>query len=371
MDFNGTSVRGVAALCKRYELAQDLFDARAHWDSTLNYHENMAKLEEEVKKIAPPLAELPCPSEKDLAEEAKHLERENFRRVQEEKQAYLDQLFKDAAQREGEAAELLNEIAQFNPHSERLTLSTLLAINQGMNVINLSPAGYGKSRATKELLDMLEVPYTEMSGHLAPTDFFEQLKQARGIVLIDESATLLRNNEILNLLLAALWTKKIAWRDDEATVEATIIFNTNSLPNTPFMAALKDRCQFNQLRLDTDKIRDKLLSDFDYQPKKEIWARVKNNAFIRLELEPSEVLKVKELLKITSPKSVRDKKKLLACARFCKAMFGTIDYVKLFVEIDATTEILASALSNSQKVKAIAEADGVSARTAQRWVKGD
>lgn len=369
MEWNKKAEIGYAALCKKYGIAEDVFDVKAYWDSTLEYHENLEAIEEELKKISP---EAPVEmSAKQISDETKRFEQEEFVRGQREKQQYLEELFNGVKQRDGEANELLEEIRKFNPNCEKLTLSTLMAINQGVNVINLSPAGYGKSRATKELLDLLEIPYTEISGHKAPTDFYEAMKNSKGLVLIDESATLLKNNEILNLLLSALWTKKIAWRDDEATVEANIIFNTNSLPNTPFMAALKDRCQFNQLRLGSEKIKEKLLSDFDYFPNKLIWTKIKNNVFYKTDLTPEEVDKIKETIKLINPKSVRDKKKLLSQAKFAKSLFGSIDYMKLFLEVDAVAEIMASDLKRAEKIKAIAQAENITVRTARRWVSDE
>jgi len=366
MGYDGVAERGYAALCKRYGIAPDLFDAKAHWDSSLGYRENINHLEEEVRKIAP--EQEPTQSAKQVALDSKRRATEIYIRTQQEKQQYLDTLFNGAKERVGVAEEILDEVRKFNPHSERITLSTLLAINQGMNVINLSPAGYGKSRGTKELLEVLGIPYTEIMGHKAPTDFFEELKNAKGLVLIDESATLLRNNDILNLLLSALWTHKISWRDDTANVEANIVFNTNSLPKTPFMEALKDRCQFNQLRLDTRRIKEKLRSDFDYKPNKEIWEKVRNNVFVKTELTPEEIEKMKETLEVMNPKSVRDKGRLLGQARFAKALFGSVDYVRLFVDLDAVASIMGSELKRAEKVKAIAEIEGVNETTARRWL---
>jgi hypothetical protein len=344
-----------------------LFDIKAYWGSDLEYGEGMAKIEEEVKKIAP--IKEPDLNKKEAERMNKAYQLEAMQTVADEKQKFLNGLFNHTMERTGDAEEILAEIRKFNPHCEKITLSTLMALNQGTNVINMSPAGYGKSRATKELLDMLELPYTEIVGHKAPTDFFNDMKTARGLVLIDESATLLKNNEILNLLLAALWTKKINWRDEEATVNANIVFNTNSLPRTPFMAALKDRCQFNQLRLDSERIKTKLLSDFDYKPNKEVWAKIRNNTFLRVELTEAEIEKVKEALRISCPKSVRDKGKLLAQAKFAKALFGTVDYVRLFIDIDSVAAVMASDMKRAEKVKAIAAAESVSEQTARRWLR--
>lgn len=367
MEWNGRAERGYTALCKRHNLAPELYDAKAHWDSTLEYGENMTVLEEGVKEIAP--IKDPEMNKKEADRIAKEFALRAIEETEKAKQQYINDLFNGTKERVGDAEEILAEIRRFNPHCERITLSTLMALNQGTNVINCSPAGYGKSRGTKELLDLMKIPYTEIIGHKAPTDFFNDMKTAAGLVLIDESATLLKNNEILNLLLSALWTKRINWRDEDATVNANIVFNTNSLPRTPFMAALKDRCQFNQLRLDSERIKTKLMSDFDYKPNAAIWDKIRNNTFLKVELTAEEVEKVKEVLRISNPKSVRDKGRLLSQARFAKALFGTVDYVKLFITVDNVAAVMTSDMKRSEKVKAIAAAEKVTEQTARRWLR--
>jgi hypothetical protein len=365
---------GFAKMCARAGITEDLIDAVSLWDESLSHRENFARLHQEVLAITPILAakEAEAVPIKHLEAQIADGEKREFARVCEEKKAFLDTLFAGKAAREGQGSEILEEIRQFNPHLERLTLSTLMAVNQGINVINLSPAGYGKSRGTKELLDFLNIPYSELTGHLAPTDFFARLRDARGLVVIDESATLLREPEILNLLLGALWGGVISWRDESAKVQCNIIFNTNSLPNSPFVDALKDRTHFNRLRLDSEKIRAKLISSFDYTPNKGAFAHIRRNIFIKAELTEDERSKLKEVLRAATSKSVRDRGRLEAQARFCKALFGSIDFVKLFVDIDATTAILMSGeLSRAEKVKQIAEAEGVSVRTAQRIIKDE
>jgi len=56
-------------------------------------------------------------------------------------------------------------------------------------------------------------------------------------------------------------------------------------------------------------------------------------------------------------------------ARFAKALFGSVDYVRLFIEIDSVAAAMASDMKRAEKVRAIASKENVSEQTARRWLR--
>jgi len=90
--------------------------------------------------------------------------------------------------------ELIKEIGEFAPHSEALTVSSLLAVNQGINVINLSKPGFGKTRCSRDLFDMMNVDYEIVSGRVTPKKFFQRLQQVQngGMMIIDQGHLMFR-----------------------------------------------------------------------------------------------------------------------------------------------------------------------------------
>ena len=86
-------------------------------------------------------------------------------------------------------SDLEREISDYAVHTELITYSTLLAVNQGVNVVNLSPPGIGKSRSTVELLRYLNIDVNIVSGHITPKAFFDIISENKPIV-IDESANI-------------------------------------------------------------------------------------------------------------------------------------------------------------------------------------
>lgn len=96
---------------------------------------------------------------------------------------------------------LWEAIKHYGEGMENITLSTLIAVHQGMNVINLGPPGQGKSHCTRTLCDMLDIKYTLVAGHKSPKDFFDVFK-TDGLVIIDESATLIRDPKIMDVAVS-------------------------------------------------------------------------------------------------------------------------------------------------------------------------
>jgi len=293
---------------------------------------------------------------------------------------------------------ILNEIIRYSPHSEVLTLSTLMAVNQGVHICNISPPGQGKSRNTVELLKLLRIPFSLIAGHTTPRQFFNELSKD-GIIIVDEGATILSDKNIINLLLNALWNGKVEWKNNKELLQhnfqGVIIFNVNKLSNTALTDALKDRIFVNEINLKTDEIKEKILSSRDYIPDMEIWAEIRE----RLELDmmsekltrcPKKCPKNTSNLKTLSPnnqnrhfspnfeklyhlieegqdiRSVREINKLRLIANFSEILVGDLSLIDYFRETDDVWKVMNMPIKRSEKIKRIAEAKCITERHARR-----
>jgi hypothetical protein len=298
---------------------------------------------------------------------------------------------------------ILNEISHFSPHSEVLTLSTLMAINQGVHICNISPPGQGKSRNTVELLRLLRIPFSLIAGHTTPRQFFSELEKD-GIIIVDEGATILSDKNIINLLLNALWNGNVEWKNNKEIkshyFQGVIIFNVNKLSNTGLTEALKDRIFVNEVNLTSQQIKDKILSSKDYKPNMKVWAEIRE----RLEMDIiSEKLtsKCQEDLGLLSPKttknnyfleknddfdiifkkvfhliensedvkSVREIKKLETLALFSYNLVGDLSLIDYFKKTDNVWKILNLPIKRAEKVKLIADAKCITERQAYRIIE--
>jgi hypothetical protein len=298
---------------------------------------------------------------------------------------------------------ILEEISRYSPHSEVLTLSTLLALSQGVHICNISPPGQGKSRNTVELLKLLRIPFSLIAGHTTPRQFFSELEKD-GIIVVDEGATILSDKNIINLLLNALWNGKVEWKNNKELkshmFKGLIIFNVNKLSNTGLTEALKDRIFVNEVNLSTNEIRDKIMASREYKPNMEIWAEIRE----RLELDiVSQNLTSKRpqkfgTLGVNNPKisqnsknltkfdiifekvyhliengdeikSVREIKKLHELAMFSYTLVGDLSLIDYFRKTDEIWKILNMPIKKSEKVKLIAEAKCITERHAYRIIQ--
>ena len=266
--------------------------------------------------------------------------------------------------------EIIQEIKNYSPHTERLTFSTLMALNQKIHILNISPSGYGKTRATAELLKLLKIPHTFVAGHISPMAFFEILKKD-GIIIVDEGADLLSNNTVINLLLNALWNGYVEWTNNNKSLQhnfkGLIIFNTNTSSNTPLMNALKDRVFTNEITLTSEQIKEKIQSGKDYKPNMKIWVEIKEK--LNTKTEVSEVKKEKNklytLIENQDPKSMRDFWRLQKIASFSLSLLGNLDLIEYFEEVDEIWKVFNSKIKRSEKVKKIAEIKCITERQAR------
>jgi hypothetical protein len=146
----------------------------------------------------------------------------------------------------------------------------------------------------------------------------------------------------------------------------TVIFNTNYFPLNPFTNALRDRCIFNDIRLSSQQIKDKINSRSSYQPNKKIWEVIKERIIQKSELSEQEL---KTLLdRINCPRSVRDIWKLEIIGKFSKTLIGNLDLIDYFIDRDKLWEVVNSNSKRSEKVKQIAKIKNISERQARKYV---
>lgn len=227
---------------------------------------------------------------------------------------------------------IMRELSSWSPHAERLTLSTLLSVNQNMSVINVGEGGLGKSRATIELLEQADIPFVKIAGRITAHEFFGVLRDG-GRVVLDESAETLRDKTILDMLLSALWSGDVMWKtkyqNKKIKFQGTIMFNTNSLPRNAFMDALRDRVIFNEHEMTPQQIKEAMEKFQDYKPDEKKWVEIKKRAETRgAVLTEAEVRKIIE--QIVSPHSFRELYRAKKIALFSKNFMGDLSLVKLF-----------------------------------------
>ena len=266
---------------------------------------------------------------------------------------------------------ILNEIKSYSPHTERLVLSTLMAINQKIHILNVGPSGMGKSYCTKELLQLLKIPHNLIAGHCSPKAFFEILEED-GIIIVDEGADLLSNSTVQNLLLNALWNGKVEWTNNKETLQhhfkGIIIFNTNKAQNNELMKALIDRVFTNDFGLTSKQIKEKIKSSKDYKPCIKIWAEIKEGLDEKVELTEPILEKIYHLIEIGEPKSVREIWKLKKIALFSLTLVGDLSLIDYFIETDDVWKITNMDIKRSEKVKKIAELKCITKRGARKIV---
>ena len=308
---------------------------------------------------------------------------------------------------------ILKEISDFSPHLDNLTLSTLLGITHWTSVINIGPKGIGKSRATCELLDFLGLDYEmPFDGHVSALAFFEAL-ETDGIVVIDESAQILKNKEVLNMLLSALKNKPVHWINNKKnlthTFKGIILCNTNEVSRTPMLESVLDRCIINKITITNEKFYEKQRSSINYKPNINVWYLImeklgllefsKQPAFYNQKPSPLKDL-IKNSLELkqypfkplideamySDKESTRKDIESWIVDKLQKSnvkigsmrtfkhtyLIGSFSYMLLndFSLIDTFLDSLSSEpIKRADKVKLIAEQDGISVRQAQRKMK--
>ncbi|MEK6884454.1 MAG: hypothetical protein AABY22_32780 [Nanoarchaeota archaeon] len=271
--------------------------------------------------------------------------------------------------------EIIKEIYDYNLYGENLVISTLLAVALKKNIINYGSYGNSKTYATKTLLDKLELPYTEIIGHQTPKSFFDKLDILNGtLIIIDESANLLKNPEIQDMLLSALQKSQVRWTTTKETKEfdfnGTVIFNTNYLPNNPILKAVADRCLFNKVKVDSNQFKERINLTRTYNFNKDIWNRIKQNLWRDINLSKEDENILYKILNELELKSMRDKDRLFEVALLSLKLTNAMELIKPFIKLNTIDFILNQDKKKSEIAKELAIEKKVSLRQAQRIIKG-
>jgi hypothetical protein len=170
---------------------------------------------------------------------------------------------------------ILQEIKDFSPYCETTTLLTLFCLSHWKHGLNISPRGQGKSRSTRELLDFLRIPYIKINGRVTARSLFNKLK-GDGIILIDESARILSDPQVQDLLLSALLGEEFSWDTSREAhqhqFKGIIVCNANNFSNSnETKSAILDRTLTNRFSLDEKQISEKIDSQKNYTPNLETW----------------------------------------------------------------------------------------------------
>ena len=302
---------------------------------------------------------------------------ENIKKEVKHKQKEFDKIIKKSSHYDLEAEEVIKAIKEYNIHGEDLVISTLTAVATGRNIINYGRFGNSKSWATQDLLRKLNIPFNEIKGHHTPKSFYEKLEfYNNSIICIDESANLLKNMEIQDILLSALQKGVIKWESTKERKEfkfsGTIIFNTNYLPKNPILEAVADRCICNKVKLKPHQLKERIMLSRNFKFNEEIWGKIKNNLLSKCDINDiflkyeDEVYSILDKMEV---KSMRDFERLKDIAVTSVKLTNTLELIKPFLKIEAIDIILQQDKKKSEIVKEIAMAKGISVRQSQRYVK--
>lgn len=303
------------------------------------------------------------------AQEFKAIE-EIKQNIEVQKKAFLDIIGTSEA-KQGSTTEITEQIQNYSPHTERMVVSSLVAVSQSVNVINISERGHSKTHCTQGVLDMLNIPYNEIKGHITPKRFYELAKMFNGtIILIDESANMLTDSDIRNLLLSLLNRDRVYWLEDWFDSTSTVIFNANYIQNNPIMRAVMDRCLTNYIKLNPEQLRNKIQQSRTFSPDTTIWAKIRNNLFLKDKLSPEDMDKVFKVLNMIKIESLRDKWRYINIAECSIKVLGNLDFLTYFADIEILDWLQNNNdISRSDKVKLIAQEKGVSYRQARNIIR--
>ncbi len=307
--------------------------------------------------------------EKQRADEVKVVRNEV-----EKKQKKFENIVKNSNKKNVDYEKVLKALSDYNLHGEDLVVSTLIAISTKRNVINCGQFGTSKSWTTRELMESLKLPFNEINGHQTPKVFFENLELYNNtIVIIDESCNIMSQREILDMLLSALQGSKIRWETTkekrEVEFKGTIIFNTNYMPNSPVLKAVADRCITNIVKLNSNKLKERLQRARTFKFDKNVWDGIKNNLFQKSDINDTILEQLYQIIDNIKVKSMREFDKLKDIADTSLRLTGTLELVKFFYTFKAIDIIINQDKKKKDIVKDISIEKDCSIRQAQRIYK--
>lgn len=232
----------------------------------------------------------------------------------------------------------MEEIANYTKKGEEFTYSTLISLITGTSVINYGPAGCGKSRSSKDLVDELDIPKTIVQvGYMTPKSFYQFIEAHKDcIVVLDEADMLLDKKKINEMIKTLLSNGELAWKTDRENLktefEGSLIVNCNQ---KSFSRCVEDKLIVNNKGYSTDDYKEKIEHARNYKKDEEIWEAIRKRVvFTRnnpMELNEKEKEMIYEFIKeLNYIGSFRDKMRIFDTFRGLKNLFGTLTEYSVF-----------------------------------------
>ena len=193
-------------LCKDYQVAYDLIDFKAEWDSSLNIEENLIQIKPKIEALKPVNFESDIDISKKSKEYSEIIELQEVQdRLMVEKEATT--IF------EKHLEELRKSPANLNKYFlKQYELITSFSVNPKINSLIIEgKAGFGKSLNTKKALSQLGSKVFVLTTYATALEFYHILYEHRDnwTIIIDDIPHLWKDLICLGQLLACLWEPRI------------------------------------------------------------------------------------------------------------------------------------------------------------------
>jgi len=239
-------------LLKKHNTTPDLVDTEQIWDTTLSPSENLREFKR-ILQINDKIQNVRDEQEK-FNEELQQAEKQMIRKKFEET---IQQI------KNSNIAELTTYYNTLNSYTE-----TLIRNNKINGLIIIGKRGMGKTFNLIMKLENLKVEgYNIIKGHISPLSVFKTLYQNKenGVIIFDDIIGLLKNEEILSLLLGATDydNRTVKWISSKTLMDLpnSFVFNGKIIillnhieQSNEFLNALKDRCYTISLDFSNEEI---------------------------------------------------------------------------------------------------------------------
>ena len=216
-------------------------DIHAIWDDILTKDENYSHiLGEDWRK----LKEL---EKSKIKVEEKEFESEQLKRLEDKTRKDLNKSIKDIVK---------NYDSNINEYY-RIPIQFIKSVGLGFNnaFIYLGSQGLGKTFSTLQTLEKNNITFVYHSGISTPYALYKFLYENRKnkVIVFDDVAGLISNEESLSVLLSALYSpvdkRIVSWKTSkkmdipqEYEFTSRIIFITNKIPDTDYAKVIMSRC---------------------------------------------------------------------------------------------------------------------------------
>jgi len=283
--------------------------------------------------------------------------------------------------------EIHRYLLDYNIHAEHYTYSSLFALMSDVVVINYGGPGTGKTRATKELFERLQVPRViVLSGYFTFRGFIQTLKKYNGFCIVfDDADIVLQNKDISNALKSLLTNRKIYYVTSKGVEEfdfsGSIILNVNEYKFGKF---IEDKVFLNELTLTTEQIKDKIRAK-KFREVREIWEMIRDRIvyarhYPEVLTEEEKALADNYILSLPYLFSVRTHDRFYQILLGLKNLYGCINreifefaknLLSKYLRFDEITAFLCEReeINRKELAERIAQAKSISIRQARNIIK--